>query len=71
MHGGNQVNSIPESAYALFNARTVMEFNNEDMEVFFKNTLNRFNEQHETNLEMEVMMSLQPVIASLIIRLYY
>ena len=65
LHGGNQVNSIPESAYALFNARTVMEFNNEDMELFFKNTLNRFNEQHETNLEMEVMMSLQPVVASL------
>lgn len=31
IHGSNQVNSIPESAFVLFNARTVEEFNNEDM----------------------------------------
>ncbi|TDM14927.1 ArgE/DapE family deacylase [Macrococcus bovicus] len=60
IQGGNQVNSIPEYAVAEFNARTVPEFDNEQMLDLFKKTMKNQKGTHELSLELN--LNLPPVV---------
>ncbi|WJP97132.1 ArgE/DapE family deacylase [Macrococcus bovicus] len=62
IQGGNQVNSIPEYAVADFNARTVPEFDNDELLKLFKDVIE--DKKGEGNLNLKVTLNLPPVLTA-------
>lgn len=61
IQGGSQINSVPDRADAFFNARTVSEFDNEQMKDIFNQVLAEY-EGTEVDLSVEMLLDLNPVI---------
>lgn len=61
--GGVQVNSIPESAEAEFNIRTIPEYDNNQVKQLFNNTLAKHNESG-ANLVSDLYLDLDPVLTT-------
>lgn len=62
-NGGDQVNSIPATATAEINVRTIPEFDNDEVIQLFKDTAQRFNGEG-ANIEVDVTMSLPSVFTN-------
>lgn len=60
IHGGHQVNSIPEHAYLEINARTIPEYDNETVKAAFKELEDEFN-QEEERIKVTCTMDLNSV----------
>ncbi|MCD8918241.1 ArgE/DapE family deacylase [Staphylococcus gallinarum] len=63
IQGGVQVNSVPESANADFNIRTIPEYNNDQVKSLFADTLEKHNSQG-ANLESDLYLDLEPVLTT-------
>lgn len=63
LHGGNQVNSVPDTATAEFNIRTIPEFDNEKVKSLFKTYLEEVNKQGG-QLEEDLYLDLDPVLTT-------
>ncbi|PNZ70645.1 ArgE/DapE family deacylase [Staphylococcus croceilyticus] len=63
IHGGNQVNSVPDVATAEFNIRTVPEYDNEKVKELFKKYLEEINKQGG-KLEENMYLDLDPVLTT-------
>ncbi|PTE74361.1 ArgE/DapE family deacylase [Staphylococcus devriesei] len=63
LHGGNQVNSVPDLATAEFNIRTVPEYDNDMVKELFTKYLEEINKQGG-NLEEDVYLDLDPVLTT-------
>lgn len=61
--GGSQVNSIPETAEAQFNVRTIPEYDNNKVKQLFTSTLVEHN-QDGAQLDMEIFVDLESVITN-------
>lgn len=61
--GGNQVNSVPDTATAEFNVRTIPEYNNKKVKELFNNYLQKANEKGAT-LNQEIYLDLEPVVTT-------
>lgn len=61
--GGSQINSVPDRADAFFNARTVTEFDNEQMRDIFNQVLAQY-EGTGVDLSLEMLLDLEPVITN-------
>ena len=62
-NGGSQINSVPDKAEAYFNARTVTEFDNEQMRDIFNQVLAEY-EGTEAELSLEMLLDLPPIITT-------
>lgn len=63
--GGTQVNTIPASAKAEFNARTIKEFDNEKVKDIVNNSINELNQSDKKyHLSSKVLMQLDPVTST-------
>ncbi|WP_080876097.1 ArgE/DapE family deacylase [Oceanobacillus timonensis] len=62
-NAGNQVNSVPETAAAELNVRTIPEFDNDEVIDLFNKTADKFNKAG-AHIDVEVTMSLPSVFAS-------
>lgn len=63
LHGGNQVNSVPDVAFAEFNIRTVPEYDNAKVKALFKKYLEEINKQGG-QLEEDMYLDLDPVLTT-------
>lgn len=63
IHGGNQVNSVPDVATAEFNIRTVPEYDNAKVKELFKKYLEEINKQGD-KLEENMYLDLDPVLTT-------
>ncbi|GGG94054.1 ArgE/DapE family deacylase [Staphylococcus pragensis] len=63
IHGGNQVNSVPDVATAEFNIRTVPEYDNAKVKELFKKYLEEINKQGG-KLEENMYLDLDPVLTT-------
>lgn len=64
IEGGEQINSIPEHAAYQANARTVPEFDNDDLTALIKGAVEEFNALDEVhNIEFEILADM-PVVES-------
>lgn len=63
INGGSQINSIPDYVEFQANARTIPEFNNEDMINLIKEVLDNFNKVDKYNFELLVTANQPPVEA--------
>lgn len=61
INGGQQINSIPESASAEFNVRTIPEYDTEEVIAKFNAIADEINQQREAKINVEVTMSLSSV----------
>lgn len=61
IEGGNQVNSIPESASAEINVRTIPEYHNEKVIGKVEEMIQHVNENFDGHLEIEVTQNSYPV----------
>lgn len=59
--GGIQINSVPDTASASFNVRTVNEFDNEKVKALFNDVLAEFN---EADFDLEMSLDLAPAITT-------
>jgi len=62
INGGNQVNSIPESAYSEGNIRPVPECNEADSIARLQAIITELNQQPDVNLSLTVNFSFTPVV---------
>ncbi|WP_350338475.1 ArgE/DapE family deacylase [Aerococcus sp. UMB1112A] len=63
--GGTQANSIPESARATANARTIPEFSNDQIIDLIQETIDEFNKNlEEGQVSFEVTQNSQPIITA-------
>lgn len=62
-NGGDQVNSIPATATAEINVRTISEFDNDEVIQLFKDTAQRYNDEG-AKIEVDVTMSLPSVFTN-------
>ena len=63
IHGGNQVNSIPDKATTDFNIRTVPEFDNDKVKALFDKHINQINSEGG-QLEEDIYLDLDPVLTT-------
>lgn len=63
IHGGNQVNSIPDKATTDFNIRTVPEFDNDKVKALFDKHINQINGEGG-QLEEDIYLDLDPVLTT-------
>jgi succinyl-diaminopimelate desuccinylase len=63
INGGVQVNSVPESATADFNIRTIPEYDNNQVKSLFNETLSKHNE-NGGSLESDLYLDLDPVLTT-------
>ncbi|MCG7339110.1 ArgE/DapE family deacylase [Staphylococcus sp. ACRSN] len=63
IQGGVQVNSVPESADADFNIRTIPEYNNDQVKSLFADTIAKHNNQG-AHLESDLYLDLEPVLTT-------
>ncbi|MCJ1655281.1 ArgE/DapE family deacylase [Staphylococcus sp. NRL 16/872] len=63
LHGGNQVNSVPDIATADFNIRTVPEYDNNKVKELFKKYIEEVNKQGG-QLEEDMYLDLDPVLTT-------
>ncbi|MCU5745342.1 ArgE/DapE family deacylase [Staphylococcus sp. SQ8-PEA] len=61
INGGDQVNSIPDHAEALFNMRTIPDFDNEDFEKLFNQIKERVEQAKGVQLSVEPYVNRVPV----------
>lgn len=61
--GGTQVNSVPDTAEAEFNIRTIPEYNNEKVKQLFNETLDKHN-QNGAELESDLYLDLESVLTN-------
>ena len=62
-NGGSQVNSVPDSATAEFNVRTIPEYNNDKVKELFNKYLKQANE-NGSSLSQEIYLDLAPVVTT-------
>lgn len=62
-NGGDQVNSIPATATAEINVRTISEFDNDEVIQLFNDTAHRYNDEG-AKIEVDVTMSLPSVFTN-------
>lgn len=62
-NAGDQVNSVPASAVAEINVRTIPEFDNDEVIALFKETAEKYNAEG-SDIEVEVTMSLPSVFTN-------
>ncbi|SUM64245.1 succinyl-diaminopimelate desuccinylase [Staphylococcus hominis] len=63
INGGSQVNSVPDSAFAEFNVRTIPEYNNTKVKELFNKHLQKAND-NGAKLSKEIFLDLDPVVTT-------
>lgn len=61
IHGGEQINSIPSKVSVLGNARTIPEFDNDQVIKLLTDVIDELNEEIEGKVELNVTQSMFPV----------
>ncbi|WP_225354767.1 M20/M25/M40 family metallo-hydrolase [Fructilactobacillus lindneri] len=60
--GGIQINAIPANAEAQINTRIVPEYSNDDVIDDVKTIIDDFNQTHEGEIKIEILMNIPPVV---------
>ncbi len=61
IHGGDQVNTIPDQAELLGNIRPTQVFDNQHVIDRITDTIDKLNQEHEVQLKFEVIHNFEPV----------
>ena len=65
LKGGSQVNTIPDTAEAEFNARTIKNFDNEQVKKIINDSINELNNSdNKYHLSAKVLMQLDPITST-------